>query len=323
MKKTKCVVCSRTKARRKCGRYDQEFICSKCCGEQRDSECEACQYFTAANQYQSHKTQKAKEKKFILEINEEVENLVDEALDLVEEGNIHKGEFVLEELNVRYPNYYKVIYGIGVVHAFKEELDQAIACFKRATDAFPYFVEAHFNLAVAYKKKMDFRNMIKSFREVIEIGAPQEDIVRQAGEFVSTMEGSIKKDFGITLDQYFSAQDEFEKAFSFMEKGEWQKAIQDFEKCIKLNRKHPQSYGNLGLCYAKSGRKADAIAAFDKALEFDPDYEPALVNKAMVESLPEGENLDRERFESIDYYKDYPMKKRSYIKTVLKDLLDR
>ncbi|MBW1799991.1 MAG: tetratricopeptide repeat protein [Deltaproteobacteria bacterium] len=323
MKKKRCVVCSRTKAKRKCFKYDKEFICSKCCGEQRGPECEGCQYFTAAKQYQSHKSKKTKEKHFIGELNEEVENLVDEALELVEEGNIREGESVLKKLKVRYPNYYKVNYGIGVVHAFKEEFDQAIACFKRAADAFPVFVEAHFNMAIAYQKKMDVRNMIKSFRDVIEIGDPKDDIVRQAAEFVSTMERSIWEDFGVTLDRYFSAQDEFEKAFSFMEKGAWQKAIHGFEKCIQLNRKHPQSYGNLGLCYAKSGRKTEAIAAFDKALEFDPDYEPALVNKAMVESLQEGENPDQKRIESIEYYKDYPTQKRSYIKTVLKELLDR
>lgn len=323
MKKTRCVACSRTKARRRCDKYDQKFICSKCCGEQRDNECEACQYFTAAAQYQSRKSRRAKEKHFILEIIEDAENLVDEALGLIEDGNIRKGEFVLQELKVKYPNYYKVTYGIGVVHAFKEELDQAIACFKRATNAFPYFMEAHFNLAVAYKKKLDVRNTIKSFRDVIEIGDPQEETVRQAREFVSGMEESIRKDYGITLDQYFSAHDEFEKAFSFMEKGAWQEAIRGFEKCIKLNRKHSQSYGNLGLCYAKSGRKAEAIAAFDKALEFDPDYEPALVNKVMVESLEGGETLDQEKFETIDYYKDYAVKKKSYIETVLKELRDR
>ena len=114
---------------------------------------------------------------------------------------------------------------------------------------------------------------------------------------------------------------EFEKAFSFMEKGAWKRAIQGFEKCIRINRKHPQSYGNLGICYAKSGRKAEAVVAFDKALEIDPDYELALVNKAVVESLRDGEDLDQSRLESIDYYRDYPSKKRSYIETVLKQSL--
>lgn len=323
MKKPRCAVCSSTKARRKCNKHDQRFICSRCCGDQRDSECTACQYFMAAEQYQSHKSRKAKEKKFILELIEEAENRADEAFDLIKDGNMHEGELILKELNARYPGYYKVTYGLGVVHAFKEELDEAVEYFRKATDAFPYFMEAHFNLAVAFKKKLDFRNMVKSFREVIEIGDPENDLVREAREFVSSIAKNIEDEFGISLDRYFSAQDEFEEAFSFMEKGEWNKAARGFEKCIKLNGRHPQSHGNLGLCYAKLGRKAEANAAFDKALVLDPEYEPALVNKAVVELLPEGQNLDQERLEFINYYRDYSSKKGSYVEAVLKELRHR
>ncbi|MFC1863639.1 tetratricopeptide repeat protein [Thermodesulfobacteriota bacterium] len=105
-----------------------------------------------------------------------------------------------------------------------------------------------------------------------------------------------------------------------MEKIAWQQAIAGFQKCIKLNKKHPQSFGNLGLCYAQLGQKTDAIAAFDRALEIDPNYEPAMVNKAVVESLPEGEKINQESFESIEYYNDYPFKKRSFIQSFLNEI---
>jgi tetratricopeptide (TPR) repeat protein len=321
MKKRKCALCSRTKARRKCDRHNHEFICSQCCAESRDSACEGCQYFAEARQYHLSKAPKTKKKQFIVEINEEVEKAVDDALALVEGGNIRNGERILEELKIRHPRNHMVDYGIGVVNAFKQEYDQAIECFTRATDAFPYFIEAHFNKAVAYKKKLDIRNAIKSFKEVIAIGDPQADMVRQATGFVSGLEREIMETHSITLDQYFEAQDEFEKAFSCMEKEAWQQAIPGFQKCIKLNKKHPQSYGNLGLCYARLGRKAEAVAAFEKALEIDPNYEPAMVNKAVVESLQDGEKLDQESFKSIDYYRDYPLKKRSFVRSILDELL--
>ena len=323
MKKRKCALCSRTKARRKCDRHNHEFICSQCCAESRDSICEGCQHFTEARQYHLSKTPIKKKKHFIVEINEEVEKAVDDALALVEGGNIRKGECILEELNIRHPKNHMVNYGIGVVNALKREYDQAIECFTRATDAFPYFIEAHFNKAVAYKNKLDIKNAIKSFKEVIEIGDPQADIVRQATEFVSGLERQIMETHGIRLDQYLEAHDEFEKAFSCMEKGAWQQAITTFQKCIKLNKKHPQSYGNLGLCYAQLGQKADAIAAFDKALEIDSNYEPAMINKAVVESLQDGEKLDQESFEPIDYYRDYPLKKRSIVRSILNEVLGK
>jgi lipoprotein NlpI len=92
-----------------------------------------------------------------------------------------------------------------------------------------------------------------------------------------------------------------------------------------INKRHPQSYGNLGLCYAQLGRKADALAALDKALEIDPKYELATVNRAVIESLHEGEKLQQKGFApmSVDYYKDYSAKKKSFIQSMYDQLLGR
>ena len=47
----------------------------------------------------------------------------------------------------------------------------------------------------------------------------------------------------------------------------------------------------MGICYAKMGKKRAALAAFEKALEIDPKYEPAILNKATTEELKEGQCL--------------------------------
>ena len=170
MKKKKCELCSKAKARRKCKRQNQEFICSRCCADMRDSACEGCPYFADAKRYRASKAPKAKRKEFIIEINEEVEAAVDNALALVERGNVRKAERIFENLQANHPKNYMVNYGIGVVNAFKQNYDQAIVYFTRATEIFPYFIEAHFNKAVAFKNKLDVKNAIRSFKEVIEIG---------------------------------------------------------------------------------------------------------------------------------------------------------
>jgi len=108
-----------------------------------------------------------------------------------------------------------------------------------------------------------------------------------------------------------------------MEKQEWQRAIDGFKACLIKNEKHPQSYGNMGLCYAQLGQKEAALSAFDKALEIDPAYEPAIVNRAAVESLEEGEKLESSKLDSIDYYKDFYLKKRSYLKYTLQKIIGK
>lgn len=321
MKKKKCPLCSKGKARRKCRRNNDELICSKCCAESRDTTCEGCQYFDQANQYEAIKNQKKKH--FIIEINEELEDTIDKALALIERGKIREGEEILQKLMILHPEYYMLNYAMGVVHGMKDEHDQAIDFFTKATDAFPYLQEAHFNKGEAYRRKLDIYNAVNSFRDVIEIGDPQDETVVRAREFISEVESQIMETNGISLDRYFEAHEVFENAFSLMEKKEWQKAIVAFLKCIQLNKNHPQSYGNLGLCYGKVGQKENAINAFNKALEIDPDYEPAMVNKTIFESLKDGEQLDQGSFESIDYYKDYSMKKKSYAKDILKEVIDK
>ncbi len=56
------------------------------------------------------------------------------------------------------------------------------------------------------------------------------------------------------------------------------------------------------------------MTAFDKALEIDPNYELAILNKAATESLREGEVLDG-GVGITNYYKEYGMKNRSYNQT--------
>ena len=323
MKKKICTLCAKKKARRKCKIQQDQMICSFCCAELRSSDCEDCHYFTAANKYQMSKARKAKKKQFIVEINEEVENAVDRALAYVERGDIRKGEEILGELQIQYPRNYMVNYGIGVVNAFKAQYDNAIKYFTRATDIFPYFIEAHFNKAVAYKSKLDIKNTVRSFKEVIAIGDPNADIVQKANRFVDELEHQIMAKDNITLEQYFQAQEKFEIAFSCMEEKKWQKAIRGFKECLTINKRHPQSYGNVGLCYAQLGKKSEALEALDKALEIDPEYEPAIVNMAVIESLDKDEKLEQKRFMSIDYYKDYPSKKESFIESIYSKLLGR
>jgi tetratricopeptide (TPR) repeat protein len=69
----------------------------------------------------------------------------------------------------------------------------------------------------------------------------------------------------------------------------------------------------MGLCYAKLGKREQAISALDRAIEINPGYEPALVNREMIAGLKADERIPDGHIETIDYSKDYAAKKKSYI----------
>ena len=58
-------------------------------------------------------------------------------------------------------------------------------------------------------------------------------------------------------------------------KGEYDRAIADFDKAIEINPKYARAYFGRGGTYAKKGGLDEAIANFDKAIEIDPKFAPA------------------------------------------------
>lgn len=141
--------------------------------------------------------------------------------------------------------------------------------------------------------------------------------MRQARDFLSGMEENIRKVQGVELEAFLKCMDIFDKACDYMEEAKWEKAIASFKDCLNIVKNHYQSYGNLGLCYAKLGKREQAISALDRAIEINPGYEPALVNRKMIAGLKADEKIPDGPIETIDYSRDYAAKKKSYIAEVI------
>ena len=243
----------------------------------------------------------------------DVEDMVDYALELVEKGDWKEGKKILDKLKKKHGHHSHVYYGLGVLSAFDDKHDEAIQFFSKATKIAPDFVEAHYNLGVAYQKQLKVPEMITTYKQVVKIGESGSYVVHQAQDMLNTLEQQIQDSDGISLDEYLRGYKIFEQGIRYMESENWEAAITKFNDTAKITPNHTQSYGNLGICYSNIGKIQQALDAFDKAIELDPHYEPALINRKIVESLEEGECLVKE-VKTIEYYKDYPFKNRSYIK---------
>ena len=259
---TKCAICNRVKGKRVCKLHDGHLICPACCGENRGRRCEGCQYYEQGNRFQKLRNGSIAQKKFLVEIKEEVDAAVDRAMAAVERKKFSEAKKIFNRLMETDPEYYMVLYGMGVFWAMQKQYDAAIEYFKKAVDAFPIFVEAHYNLAVAYKSIFDIANMVRAFRNVLDLTQPGNEFYTKAREMIQTMEKSMRENNGPGLDAFINAQDEFDRAFHLMEKKDWKNSIKGFERSIRWHSTLPQPYGNMGICYAKMGKKQAALAAF-------------------------------------------------------------
>lgn len=323
MAKEKCQLCGQSKAKRTCKVKGNIGICPVCCSTIRSDQCEGCTYYEASIRYHSGKSIKPiKEKPFIAQIIPEIDEECDRVLSMVESGGLSTGERQMRELYKKYPNYHTVLYGMGVCSVLQDKLEEGIEFFKKAVKIFPYFTEAHFNMAMAYSKLADIAGMVREFREVIRIGR-DEDLVSEAKRRLGDLEKMVMEVNGFSLDTYLNNSDTFNKAFSALQSREFTSAVRLFRQVLAIDPKNVQSWGNLGLAYAGIGEKGKALECLDKALELDPEYEVAAVNRIVIERLSEGERLEG-KIDSVNYYRDYKIKgKKSYIVETVRRLFSK
>ena len=240
----------------------------------------------------------------MIEINPEIEAAVDHALVLLEGGDSARAMEELTALDRLYPQNHLVKYGLGTVHVMREELGEAIRYYDEALAIYPYLVEAHFNKAMAHRKQAEIGTAVRSFRKVIEISGPGEsEAVKARGE-IDFIKSVIRKSEGIEPDVFLEAGEHFERAFSLMTEGDAEGALDGFRAALAKNENSAPTYGNMALCHAQIGQKAEALVALDRALELDADYQPARDNRLVIEKMEEDRPLDGVQQKTIHFGRD-------------------
>lgn len=304
--KNPCPLCGKRKTQRRCLRQNNAEVCSLCCAEMRNETCGDCSYYIVAQQYHADRRQHATppDRHFIAEFDQKVDDAVDSAMELAERGNTDAAWAALTQLLNEQPRNHSVCYGMGTLHAIKSEYKEAIEWFDKAISIFPYFVEAYFNMALVYQKQFDVGSAIRAYRKVVELGDPNDTPAKQAKSFLDGMAASIRRTEGIGLDSYIESQSEFDRAFTLMEQGDWSGALAGFRASAAKNDRKAPTHGNMGLCLAKLGCKAQALTELDRAIEINPQYEPAMTNRIVVECMEEGIPMNVAGFKRIEFGKE-------------------
>ena len=314
MATTRCTNCGLSKAKRICSAEKERHLCPVCCAKTRSDACGECVHYRAVDKIRSDQKQ---EKKFITMIDPDLNDECDAALALIESGDLAQGAARMQILFKRRPDYFMVQYGMGVCCVQRENFGEAAEYFRRAVEIFPYFVEAHFNLGMVCLKLLDIPGMIAAFREVVRVGG-NDKLVAEAKKRIDSLEQHVREQNGISLDAFLKNKETFDTALQKLEASEYADARDLFNRVLAVEPANMQSWGNLGLAHAGLGEKVRALECLNKALAIDPGYEVAIVNKALVERLDEGERIEG-NIESIDYTREYrAKKKKSYIADALR-----
>ncbi|MFN0037012.1 MAG: tetratricopeptide repeat protein [Saprospiraceae bacterium] len=133
---------------------------------------------------------------------------------------------------------------LGLAHDDLKDYEKSIKAYEQAIKVDPDHFDAHFNLAVAFNKLKRYDDAGKMFGRCME----------------------LKPDYA---DSWYG------RAQVWMNKGDFPKAIADFEKAAQMGSKEPvdRMQSSLGMAYAGAGQHERAIAAFDLAIKAQPDPE--------------------------------------------------
>lgn len=246
----------------------------------------------------------------MMEVNDEVSDAVNGALESAQRGRFQFAMDTLTDLLPEHPLHHDVPYGIGVLHALKGEFEESIRWFDKAIAIYPYRIESNYNKAVSHQKLLDIPNCVRSYRKVMEIGPSDDPEVAQARSFIEALAAGIQRNEGIGLDAYLRSADKFNQAFELMERQDWRGALAGFRASAAINEGNAPCHGNMGICHGHLGNKAEALAELDRALEIDPDYQPALSNRKLVEKMEEGKPLANTTFQTVKHALDSLRKKQ-------------
>lgn len=305
MKKPVCAVCAAAPGRRGCRLRAAARICPSCCAHQRTPACAGCDYWTQAAGYHRERSAPA----FVAVSEPGFEAEVDRALAMAERGQLAEAEGIIAGLLADRPDLHLVQFGMGVIRSHQRRIAEALVHFDRAVAIFPAFVEGWYNKASSHQQLLELGPMIRAYRRVIELGDPADDCVIRARDLLRDLDTQQRAATGLSLDQYLVLMDQFESAMSAMRDGDYAAALAGFQQILEQDPTSVQAHGNAGLCCAFLGRKAEALAAFDRALALDPDYEPARNNRRGVLALREGGKLAAD-FLTVDYYRDKHLDRR-------------
>ena len=82
-----------------------------------------------------------------------------------------------------------------------------------------------------------------------------------------------------------TAEEYFNKANNYADKGEYQLAIDNYTECLRINPDFATAYYNRGNMYGKELKSyKDAIADYTRAIKIDPDYVDAYNNRGIAKA---------------------------------------
>ena len=123
--------------------------------------------------------------------------------------------------------------------------------------------------------------VVNGIRKVVDSQA-RTDSTREDQQELLADSALQQGNFLLMLGQAEKAIEAYNRGVAYAEKGEFARAIQDFDKAIGLKLDIAGAYNNRGVAYGMKGDHDHAIQDYDKAIALNPDDAEAYYNRGVT-----------------------------------------
>ncbi|MCZ4244170.1 tetratricopeptide repeat protein [Pedobacter punctiformis] len=183
------------------------------------------------------------------------------------------------------PRTADAFYNRGGKYFQEQKYDLAIADYTKAIALNPKFSDAYLNRGVSYKKKEQYSEALADYAKVIQLEPREPAVYKNQGIIYE-----IQKNYELAVANYTKAIEFGGKNYpelyiyrgniylNNMEKPDL--AMADYQMSVKLLPKDATGYNNIGYVYSTKENFTQAITNYTKAIEIDPKFLLAYINRA-------------------------------------------
>jgi predicted O-linked N-acetylglucosamine transferase (SPINDLY family) len=173
------------------------------------------------------------------------------------------------------PDYAESQINLGSSLLDQGNVDDAIACYRRALEARPDLAVAHNNLGNALKAQGKIDEAIASYRRALE---RQPDYAKAHNNLGNALTDQGKLDEAVAAcRRALQLEPDFAEAHNnlgnaHMGQGKFDAAVACYRRALELKPGLAEAHNNLGTALWSQKKLDEAVACYRRALELNPDY---------------------------------------------------
>ncbi|GAB6887221.1 hypothetical protein JCM13304A_07190 [Desulfothermus okinawensis JCM 13304] len=195
----------------------------------------------------------------------------------MEKGQLDKAEEMVSSAVLENPLYTKGWLLKSDIALKKKDLNGALSALKKLYELNPNSSKILYNIGKVYLLKERLDKARDFFLMALKVDPNNDQLVQDIWNLYleKDLVNEVVRDFSHILFERLTVETLNNLAVSLSKQGAMDQAIVAYRQALKKEPKNPRIHYNLAVAYLKTGKKKNALAHLNEAIQIDPEFENA------------------------------------------------